>query len=142
MALVNDGQKIYFNAIGYKNLRTKDSLSTKTLIPLISVSKIFTKLEVAHSGVVLRKSAEDYIHDSITFQFPKRSFYQLLEHRSGLASRKSFLSRLFVQRRRSLDHWGIDYLEKLLFDDSLNYQEVYSDLNCIPPSKYIFRKLI
>jgi CubicO group peptidase (beta-lactamase class C family) len=53
MALVNDGQKIYFNAIGYKNLRTKDSLSTKTLIPLISVSKIFTKLEVAHSGVVL-----------------------------------------------------------------------------------------
>lgn len=34
-----------------------------------------------------------------------------------------------MQRRRSLDHWGIGYLEKLLFDDSLNYQEVYSDLN-------------
>lgn len=53
IALVNDQQKIYLNAIGYQNLRTKDSLSTRTLISLISLSKIFTALAGANSGVVL-----------------------------------------------------------------------------------------
>lgn len=34
-----------------------------------------------------------------------------------------------MRRRRSLDHCGIDYLEKSVVDDLLNFQKVYSHLN-------------
>ena len=129
LALVKDGKVIYLNAVGYQNLNTKDSLSTETLIPIASVSKIFTALAIAHSGVFLEKSAEDYIHDSIAFQFPKRSFYQLLEHRSGLSTPNTFLSRLFGPLHRSLEDWAEDYIKNLVVDDSLSYPEVYSDSN-------------
>ncbi|MBN7816375.1 serine hydrolase domain-containing protein [Algoriphagus pacificus] len=48
VGIVEEGKITYQKAFGFQNLKTFDSLSAKSLIPVASISKLFTALTAAH----------------------------------------------------------------------------------------------
>jgi len=129
LALVKDGKVVYLNALGYQNLETKELLDVSSSIPVVSVSKIFTALTLANTALAIEKRNSDSLQDSLFHKFPGLTFYQLLEHKSGLEANRSFGSLLFGKRNPSLDDWGMQFLEKIDLPESGNLPMVYSDLN-------------
>lgn len=129
LALVKDGRVIYLKAFGYQNLKTKVPLHVGSIIPVASVSKLFTALTVANTAISLGKKATDQLQDSILSSFPQFTFYQFLEHRSGLKDRLSFHDRILGRSNLSLAAWGTDYLTKANVNEAQDQPMRYLDLN-------------
>jgi CubicO group peptidase (beta-lactamase class C family) len=115
VALVQKGKVSYLNAVGYKNLETKDSLKITSQIPVASVSKIFTALGVASILRERNLSAQSFISDlsfkkdSYTSSLSNLSFEALLSHQSGLRD-KNFTEMIFsFSKSESLQDWGLDF---------------------------------
>jgi CubicO group peptidase (beta-lactamase class C family) len=90
--LSENNHVVYRKALGYADLKTRDTLSTNSIFQLASVSKQFTAIAIMmlHSRRLL------YYDDPVTkyypdFPWPEITVRQLLTHRSGLPDYRWFL---------------------------------------------------
>ncbi len=127
--IVKDGKTIYLNAFGFQNLAEKDSLRITSLIPVASVSKLFTALTVANAAKDLEIKATNFLQDSLLEKFPKLRFDQVLEHQTGLLDKRTLRSILFEEYGNSLQDWGDSYLQNQTFLESQEHPVQYADLN-------------
>lgn len=117
VSVIRNSKVTYQKAIGFNELETKDSLKTNTIIPVASISKIFTSLAAANHFQSLGLSVTDPIsileHPLISPEsdLGKISFEELLRHESGLKD-KTVFDEFFKQKRdQSLDNYVLDFLE-------------------------------
>lgn len=135
VAIVQHGKVLYLNAFGYDNLETKDSLTIESLIPVASLSKIFTAIGLANA------LDEKNLHSTDSLRvlkirridsFPSVAnlqFQNLLTHHSGIRD-KNISERIFsLAKSHSLNQWGEAFLKTgtKFHSDSILY--TYADTN-------------
>ncbi|WP_332914329.1 serine hydrolase domain-containing protein [Algoriphagus boritolerans] len=91
----------YLKAFGYQNLKTKDSLTLQSLIPVASVSKLFTALTLANyaveKGISIDTSFNSILpgNQRLSSDFEHISLADLLNHTSGLTDQSSIRTLFF-----------------------------------------------
>lgn len=92
--VAKEGQILYEQYVGYRDLRTKDPLTDTTSLHLASTSKPFTGMAV----LKLVQDGKVSLDDSLTKFFPELAHYpgitlrMLLSHRSGLPNYVYFMA--------------------------------------------------
>lgn len=99
------GQIIYKGAFGYKDFKTKDTLTTQSTFQLASVSKQFTAMAI----MLLQEKGKLGYDDAVTKfypQFPYKGITvrHLLTHRSGLPDYTYFSSDFWTDRKQFLSN--------------------------------------
>lgn len=131
VGIVQEGKITYLKAKGYQNLETKDTFDLQTLIPVASVSKIFTALCAAnyfHKNEIPISSSIHQIlpnNPNIPKHLGPITLEQLLSHRSGLED-PGFLRQLF---RRNSQRALENLLQQSNKPQTSREQENYADLN-------------
>ena len=93
--IAKNGTVVFEKAVGFADMRTKDSLSENTPMHIASVSKTFTSMAVLHlmeqGGLKLEDTLGKYFPG---FPYPDVTIKMLLSHRSGLPNYLHYLSLL------------------------------------------------
>ena len=90
VGIIEEGKVTYLKAFGYENLETKDTLNLQSLLPVASVSKIFTALTLANyaleKGIDINEPVNSLLPKGkkLSPEFSKISLRDLLSHTSGL----------------------------------------------------------
>ena len=90
VGIIEEGKVTYLKAFGFENLETKDSLSLHSLIPVASISKIFTALTLANyaleKGIEIDATVNSLLPQGkkLSPEFSKTTLFDLLSHTSGL----------------------------------------------------------
>jgi len=95
MLIAKDGIIVFEKAMGYADMRTKDTISANTPMHIASVSKTFTSMAVLH----LMEAGSLKLDDTLGKYFPGFPYTgvtikMLLSHRSGLPNYLNYLSLL------------------------------------------------
>ena len=93
--IAKNGTVVFEKAVGFADMRTKDSLSENTPMHIASVSKTFTSMAVLH----LMEEGSLKLDDTLGkyfpgFPYPDVTIKMLLSHRSGLPNYLHYLSLL------------------------------------------------
>ncbi|WP_111670058.1 serine hydrolase domain-containing protein [Algoriphagus litoralis] len=92
--IIEEGKVTYLKAFGFENLETKDSLTLQSLIPVASVSKIFTALTLANYGLEKGIGIDTPVNSllptgkKLSSEYDHITLQQLLTHTSGLSDRR------------------------------------------------------
>lgn len=90
VGIIEEERVTYLKAFGFENLETKDSLTLKSRIPVASVSKIFTALNLANYALEKQISIDQSVNfllpdgRKLGSEFSKITLLDLLRHTSGL----------------------------------------------------------
>jgi CubicO group peptidase (beta-lactamase class C family) len=95
LLIAKNGIVIFENAMGYADIRTKDSMTINTPLHIASVGKTFTAMAILH----LKEAGSLNLDDSLGKYFPGFPYQgitirMLLSHRSGLPNYLHYLSAL------------------------------------------------
>lgn len=95
MLIAKNGTVVFEKAMGYADMRTKDTLSANTPMHIASVSKTFTSMAILH----LMEEGSLNLDDTLVKFFPGFPYTDvtvkmLLSHRSGLPNYLNYLSLL------------------------------------------------
>jgi CubicO group peptidase (beta-lactamase class C family) len=93
--IAKNGTVVFEKAVGFADMRTKDSLSENTPMHIASISKTFTSMAVLH----LMEEGSLKLDDTLGkyfpgFPYPDVTIKMLLSHRSGLPNYLHYLSLL------------------------------------------------
>lgn len=94
VGVIKNEKVTYLKAFGYENLKTKDSLSLQSLIPVASVSKLFTALTLANYGLEMGFGKDTKINAilptelRLSPEYDKISLQDLLTHTSGIVDKR------------------------------------------------------
>jgi CubicO group peptidase (beta-lactamase class C family) len=131
VGIITNEKLTYLKAFGFENLKTKDTLTVQSHIPVASVSKIFTALTLANfaleKGYTPDSSVNSILPDAkkLSPDFSEISLLDLLNHTSGISDKRGFGSILLSQEKRQLDN-----LPKLLNSPKLESKGYhYADTN-------------
>lgn len=100
VGIIQEEKVTYLKSFGFENLETKDSLTLQSLMPVASVSKIFTALTLANYGLEKELSLETAFNSilpaekKLTAEYDQITLEDLLNHRSGLEDKRG-LGNLF-----------------------------------------------
>lgn len=131
VGIVEDEKVTYLKAFGYENLRTKDSLTIQSQIPVASVSKIFTALSLANFSLENRIPIDTGFNSvlpadkKLPEEFDEISIRDLLQHTSGLSDSRSFRNLIARDEKRQLRLLP-DYLKT---PDKEDPEYHYADVN-------------
>ncbi|MFN3998153.1 serine hydrolase domain-containing protein [Algoriphagus sp.] len=110
VGIIENEKVTYLKAFGFENLQTKDSLTVQSLIPVASVSKIFTALTLANFALENELSIDTTINSILSSEkrmsaeFNDITLKNLLNHTSGLSDNRG-ISSLFINKdKRNLAH--------------------------------------
>lgn len=90
VGIIEEGKVTYLKAFGYENLETKDTLTLQSLLPVASVSKIFTALSLANYALETKIGLDSSVNSllpqekKLNTEFSEISLMDLLGHTSGL----------------------------------------------------------
>ncbi len=99
--IVKDGKVYYEKTLGLQNVASRDSMTWNSLLPLASVSKLFTSLALANVAIQHDKQPSDLAFDNFYEGGEGVRLEQLLSHRSGLGNR-NFFKKIFTIKDRTL----------------------------------------
>lgn len=108
VGIIQDEKVTYLKSFGFENLETKDSLTLQSLIPVASVSKIFTTLILANygleKGLALETTVNSILPDKkkLTAEYDKISLQDLLNHTSGLVDKRGLGNLLKINLNNQL----------------------------------------
>ena len=131
LGIVYEEKVTYLKAFGFSDLKTKDSLSLESKLPVASVSKIFTALCLANFCLDREIPPEATINailpegNKLPDEFDRLTLSELLEHRSGLSDSRSFGKGLRWDQKRQLEN--LPY--HLQSPDLENKAYLYADVN-------------
>ena len=123
------------NAVGYKNLETKDSLTVDSQILVASVSKLFTALGVASALQRKNITPYDLVYDLglggkiDSSSLSQLSFQELLSHQSSIRDKNFSEMILSFSKSQSLEEWGEEFLENSATYQTNSKAYNYSDSN-------------
>jgi len=93
--IAKKGTIVFEKAVGFANIRTKDSLSENTPMHIASISKTFTAMAVLHLMEEGSLKLDDTLGKYFSgFPYPDVTIKMLLSHRSGLPNYLHYLSLL------------------------------------------------
>jgi len=93
--IAKNGTVVFEKAVGFADMRTKDSLSENTPMHIASVSKTFTSMAVLHLMEEGKLNLDDTLGKYFPgFPYPDVTVKMLLSHRSGLPNYLHYLSLL------------------------------------------------
>lgn len=131
VGIIKNDKVTYLKAFGYENLETKDSLRLQSLIPVASVSKMFTALTLANYGLEIGFGMDTTVNSilpaekRLTSEYDEISLKDLLNHTSGLVDKRGLGNLLKKDESRILgnlpNHINTPKLE--------NKQFQYADAN-------------
>lgn len=131
VGIIEDEKVTYLKAFGFENLKTKDTMTLQSTVPVASVSKLFTALSLANFA--LEKGIS--IDTSFNSLFPKDkklpdefntiSLNDLLTHTSGISDSRRLSNILLSEDKRSLHKLP----ENLNSPDLQNRSYHYADAN-------------
>ncbi|MBA4299360.1 MAG: hypothetical protein C0433_04520 [Cyclobacterium sp.] len=131
VGIIKNEKLTYLRAFGFENLKTKDSLTLQSQIPVASVSKIFTALTLANFALEKGYSLDSPVNSilpkakKLSSDFSQLSLRDLLRHTSGITDKRGLGSILLNQEKRQLGN-----LPNLLNSPKLgNRQYHYADAN-------------
>ncbi|MDF2158275.1 serine hydrolase domain-containing protein [Algoriphagus sp. CAU 1675] len=136
IGIVKNGKVYYENGIGYSNLESKEPMTSQSLLPVASVSKLFTALTLSQIMIEKRISQDDPISFlnidkiSLSSKGGKLSFKELLNHQSGLRD-FSKIDRLFkIKSNPDLEGFGNSLIQNFpsLEEKTFHYADLNSDL--------------
>ena len=131
VGIVENEKITYLKAFGYQNLETKDSLTLQSLLPVASVSKIFTALSLAsfclEQGIPIDTTVNALLPlgKKLSNEFNHISLLELLKHSSGMNDSRSFGEILIPEEKRKLSFLS----EYLPSPDLENKAFEYADIN-------------
>ena len=95
LLIAKNGTIVFEKAMGFTDMRTKDTLSLNTPMHIASVSKTFTSMAVLHLMEEGRLKLDDTLGKYFPgFPYPDVTVKMLLSHRSGLPNYLHYLSLL------------------------------------------------
>lgn len=134
VAIIEDSKISFKKSFGFHKLDQKDSLRPSTLIPVASISKIFTSLTLAGFLDTLGIT----VHDPISIlgipeihgnsELGKLSFEQLLRHQSGIYDQSLFQRITSRKSTFSIEEFGNELIANTAKLESVNSYQ-YSDSN-------------
>lgn len=134
VGIIKNEKVTYLKAFGYQNLKTKDSLTLHSLIPVASVSKLFTALTLANYAVEKRISIDTSFNSilpssqRLSADFENISLADLLNHTSGLTDQSSIRTLFSSRENRKLNNLPKILKAPNLENRSVNYADVNFDL--------------
>lgn len=134
VGIIENEKVTYLKAFGYQNLKTKDSLTLQSLIPVASVSKLFTALTLANfaleKGLTIDTSFNSILprQQRLSAEFEKISLADLLNHTSGLTDQSSIRTLFSSKENRKLSNLPKILKSPNLENRNFNYADVNFDL--------------
>jgi CubicO group peptidase (beta-lactamase class C family) len=110
VGIIENEKVTYLKAFGFENLKNKDSLTLESLIPVASVSKIFTALTLANYAVEKGLSMDASVNSILSkdkqlpSDFFEISLLELLNHTSGLTDKRGIGDILLNDEKRKLSN--------------------------------------
>jgi len=96
--IAKNGTVVFEKAVGFADMRTKDSLDENTPLHIASVGKTFTGMAILHLMEEGRLQLEDTLGKFFPgFPYQDITVKMLLSHRSGLPNYLNYLSKLKVE---------------------------------------------
>ena len=96
--IAKNGTVVFEKAVGFADMRTKDSLDENTPLHIASVGKTFTGMAVLHLMEERKLQLEDTLGKFFPgFPYQDITVKMLLSHRSGLPNYLNYLSKLKVE---------------------------------------------
>lgn len=98
----------YLKSFGFENLETKDSLTLQSLLPVASVSKIFTALILANYGLEKGLALETRVNSilsaekKLSVEYNEIALLDLLNHTSGLVDKRALGNLLKIKLNNQL----------------------------------------
>ncbi len=133
IGIIKNGKLHYKTGIGYSDLERKEPMTSQSLFPVASISKLFTALTLSQVMIEKGISQDDPIFFlnigklSLTSEGGKIKFKELLNHQSGLRD-FSKISQLFkIHRHPDLESFGNNLIHNFPFLKEKTYH--YADLN-------------
>lgn len=132
VAIIEDSKISYKKAFGFHKLNEKDSLKPSTVIPVASISKLFTSLSLAGYldtlGIIVTDpiSILNIPEISADSDLGKLSFEQLLRHQSGIHDQSLFQRITTRKASFSIEEFGHELIsnsENLESDKSYQYSD-------------------
>jgi CubicO group peptidase (beta-lactamase class C family) len=134
VGIITNEKVTYLKAFGYKNLESKDSLTLQSLIPVASVSKLFTALTLSNysieKGIAIDTSINSILpaETRLAAEYDGISLKDLLNHTSGLTDKRG-LGSLFQQNsKRELGVLPSQIGPPTLHQKQFQYADVNFDL--------------
>ena len=130
VGIIQNQKVTYLKAFGYENLETKDSLTLQSIIPVASISKIFTALSLANfameNGISIDTSFNSLLtkNQRLPSEFDSISLRALLTHTSGLSDKGKLNNLLIGEKKRKLKN-----ISENLKSPAENKEFQYSDVN-------------
>ncbi|GAB4374456.1 MAG: serine hydrolase domain-containing protein [Calditrichia bacterium] len=114
------GKVVFKKAYGFANYRKKDSLTTRSIFQLASVSKPLT----AYAVMLLKQNGKLDYEDEVgkyiaDFPYPGITIRMLLTHRSGLPNYMYFADRFWHSRRKPI--FNRDVVDLMIRHKPLHY---------------------
>jgi CubicO group peptidase (beta-lactamase class C family) len=94
VGIIENEKVTYLKAFGFENLQTKDSLTLQSLIPVASVSKIFTALTLANFALEKELNLDTAVNSilpterKLAEEYDEISLQNLLNHTTGLVDKR------------------------------------------------------
>jgi len=129
--IIQDEKVTYLKAFGYENLETKDAFTLQSLIPVASVSKLFTALTLANfaleNGIGIDTTINSILpaEKKLSAEYDKISLLDLLNHTSGIVDKRGLGNFLKKVENRKLSN----LIGQLNAPNLENKQFQYADAN-------------
>ncbi len=110
VGIIEDQKVTYLKALGYQNLESRDTLTLESLMPVASVSKVFTALSLANFALENEISIDTAFNSllpknkKLPAEFDGITFRELLNHTSGLSDKNWVQNILIGAEKRKLSN--------------------------------------
>lgn len=134
LGIIKNEKVTYLKVFGFENLETKDSLTLQSLIPVASVSKMFTALTLANYAVEKRINMDTAVNSilprekKLAAEYDKITLQDLLNHTSGLVDKRGLGSILRNDKTKKLSNIPNQINSPNLQNRQFNYADANFDL--------------
>lgn len=110
VGIIEEEKVTYLKAFGFEDLKTKDTMSLQSTLPVASVSKLFTALSLAdfalEKGISIDTSFNSILPKGkkLPVEFNEISLRDLLEHTSGIPDSRRLRDILTSEENRDLNN--------------------------------------
>lgn len=110
VGIIENEKVTYLKSFGFENLKSKDTLTLQSILPVASVSKLFTAISLANfaleNGISIDTSFNSLLpkDKKLPDEFNEISIRELLNHTSGISDKRSISSIISNQEKRKLSN--------------------------------------
>lgn len=110
VGIIENEKVTYLKAFGFENLKSKDTMTLQSILPVASVSKLFTALSLANFALEYGISIDTTFNSmlpkgkKLPDEFNEISLRELLNHTSGISDSRSLSSIISNAEKRKLSN--------------------------------------